>query len=278
MPKILSSLQQFNLQQKIARKSISNYYPKIVDALQHDFNRAASIVKELGASQAVNYKVFFSEKKINNILRNLYENVGGYTAMRYEKIFDNYKKDDSVDFGNSQDWKNWIDMMLAYWLSVSAVKLYGIGYTTQSMIVKLIQEAIDYGVANNLTLDEINKRAIANLEDKKMNQVRALLIARTESHQALSSGAMTAVLSSSVPLYKQWVASEYPAKSGQPRIWHRELDAKTDPEQDGARIPVTQAFLVNTPGQGVIEMQYAHDAAGGAKNNCNCRCCTVYSV
>ena len=278
MPKILSPSQQFNLQQKIARKSISNYYPKIVDALQHDFNRAASIVKEVGASQAVNYKVFFSEKKINNILRNLYENVGGYTAMRYEKIFDSYKKDDSVDFGNSQDWKNWLDMMLAYWLSVSGPKLYGIGFTTDSAITKIIQEAIDYGRSNNLTLDEINKRAITNLQDNKLNQVRALLIARTESHQALSSGAMTAVLSSSVPLYKQWVASEYPAKSGQPRIWHRELDAKTNPEQDGTRIPVTQAFLVNTPGQGVIEMQYAHDANGGAKNNCNCRCCTVYSV
>ena len=76
-----------------------------------------------------------------------------------------------------------------------------------------------------------------------------------------------------IPLLKQWVHAEYVAL---PRAWHQALDRQTNPDDGGVRIPVNQPFLVNTPNYGVIEMQYAHDASGGAANNCNCRCCTVY--
>ena len=61
MSKIIYPSQQFNLQQKIARKSISEFRPKIQQALQHDFNKAAQLVHELGAQQVVNQrKTFFS--------------------------------------------------------------------------------------------------------------------------------------------------------------------------------------------------------------------------
>ena len=115
--------------------------------------------------------------------------------------------------------------------------------------------------------------AIKLLSEGKINNSRSLLIARTESHQALSTGAFGATKNSVVPLVKQWIHSEYMSK---PRRWHLDLDMMTDPDKGGTRILVNQPFMVNTPNVGVIQMQYAHDATGGAINNCNCRCCTVY--
>ena len=74
MSKILQPSQQFNLQQKIARKSINEFAPKLKEALQYDFNKAAELVKELGADQVANFnKTFFDNNKVSNILRTLYE-------------------------------------------------------------------------------------------------------------------------------------------------------------------------------------------------------------
>ena len=277
MAKIIKPFEQFNLQQKIARKSITEFRPKIKDALQYDFNKAAQLVHELGAQQVLNSnKSFFNGNKINNILRTLYESVGGYTGMHYQKIFDKYKKADNVEFDNQQITTDWLAIMLSYWTANSGPKMYGIENTTDNEIARLLKQAIDYGRANNLTLDEINKMAISLLKDGTINNARSLLIARTESHQALSTGALGAARKVNIPLLKQWVAAEYPTKSGQPRYWHQSLDRQTNPDTKGVRIPVDQPFMVNTPKYGVIEMQYAHDANGGAINNCNCRCCTVY--
>lgn len=277
MSKIIYPSQQFNLQQKIARKSITEYRPKIQQALQHDFNKAAQLVNELGAQQVVNQrKTFFSTGKVSNILRTLYESVGGYTAMRYEKIFDRYKKDDSIDFSLDSIFKDWLAYMLSYWTTYSGAKMYGIQNTTDSEIARILNNAIQYGIQHNLTNDEVNKMAIKLLKDGTINNARSLMIARTESHQALSAGAIGAAQKVNIPLLKQWVAAEYPTKSGMPRYWHRALDNQTNPDTGGTRIEVNQPFLVNTPDYGVIEMQYAHDANGGARNNCNCRCCTVY--
>ena len=115
MAKILYPSQQFALQQKIARKSIREYQPQIKAVLQKDFDKAADLVASMGAQQTVNNRqALFDSKSINNILRNLYENVGGYTAMRYEKIFDNFKKEESIDFDPLDIADEWLAFMLSY--------------------------------------------------------------------------------------------------------------------------------------------------------------------
>ena len=274
MAKILYPSQQFALQQKIARKSIREYQPQIKAVLQKDFDKAADLVAKMGAQQTVNNRqALFDSKSINNILRNLYENVGGYTAMRYQKIFDKFKKEESIDFDPLNIADEWLAFMLSYWTSISGIKMYGIENTTETEIARLINNAIRYGQENNLTERQVNEIAIKALRDGKINSSRSLLIARTESHQALSTGAFGATKYSVVPLTKQWVHSEY---MGSPRLWHLDLDRQTNPDTQGTRILVDQPFMVNTPNVGVIQMQYAHDASGGAINNCNCRCCTVY--
>ena len=274
MAKILYPSQQFALQQKIARKSIREYQPQIQAVLQKDFDKAAELVKQLGAQQTVNNRQsLFDSQSINNILRNLYENVGGYTAMRYQKIFDKFKKEESIDFDPLDIGDEWLAFMLSYWTAISGTKMYGIENTTVTEISRLINNAIRYGQENNLSQNEINQMAINSLKEGKINKSRSLLIARTESHQALSTGAFGATKYSVVPLLKQWVHSEY---MGSPRLWHLDLDRQTNPDTKGTRILVNQPFMVNTPNLGVIQMQYAHDASGGAINNCNCRCCTVY--
>ncbi len=89
MAKPLTPSQQFALQQKIARKSIREFQPKIKEALQADFDKAAQMVEALGVEQAANNRAgFFTGDKINNILRTLYESTGGYTAMRYQQMFE----------------------------------------------------------------------------------------------------------------------------------------------------------------------------------------------
>jgi len=274
MSKILQPSQQFNLQQKIARKSINEFAPKLKAALQYDFNKAAEMVKELGASQVANFnKTFFDNKKVSNILRTLYEGTGGYTAMRYQKIFDKYKKDESVQLDPSTISDEWLAFMLSYWAAISGPKMLGIQNTTDNEIARILNNAIQYGRDNNLSTDEVNKMAISLLREGKINNARSLLIARTESHQALSTGAMGATNGINIPLLKQWVHAEY---VGSPRTWHIALDRQTNPDDGGVRLPLNQPFMVNTPNYGVIEMQHAHDASGGAANNCNCRCCTVY--
>lgn len=59
MPKILYPSQQFALQQKIARKSIREFQPKIKAALQADFDKAAQMVEALGVEQAANNRAGF---------------------------------------------------------------------------------------------------------------------------------------------------------------------------------------------------------------------------
>ncbi len=277
MPKIIYPSQQFALQQKIARKSIREYQPRILSALQSDFDRAAQLVKDYGVQQTINNRnALFDGKEINNILRTLYESTGGYTAMTYEKIFDKYKKAESVDLDPANIMDEWLAFMLSYWTTYSGTKIYGIENTTNNEITNILNSAIRYGQQNNLSLNEVNSLAIKNLKEGKINNARSLLIARTESHEALSAGMMGAVKFVNIPLLKQWVAADYPAKNGRYRDWHKNLDRQTNPDTGGVRIPINQPFMVNTPEHGVIEMQYAHDANGGAMNNCNCRCCTVF--
>ena len=274
MTKILYPSQQFALQQKIARKSIREYQPKIKEVLQADFDKAAKLVEQMGVQQTVNNReALFDSQSINNILRNLYENVGGYTAMRYEKIFDKFKKEESIDFDPLDISDEWLAFMLSYWTAISGTKMYGIENTTETEIARILNYVIRYGQENNLTQKEVDAMAIKLLTEGKINNSRSLLIARTESHQALSTGAFGATQFSIVPLTKQWIHSEYMSA---PRRWHLDLDRMTDPDKGGTRILVNQPFMVNTPNKGVIQMQYAHDATGGAINNCNCRCCTVY--
>jgi len=274
MSKILQPSQQFNLQQTIARKSITEFRPKIQKALQYDFDKAALLVKEMGVFQLANYnKTFFNQDKISNILRTLYEGTGGYTAMRYQKIFDKYKKAEDFDLDPLNIMDEWLAFMLSYWTAISGPKMYGIQNTTDNEIARILNNVIAYGRANNLSTNETNAMAIQLLREGKINVSRSLLIARTESHQALSTGAIGATQGINIPLLKQWVHAEY---VGSPRTWHLALDRQTNPDDGGVRLPVNQPFMVNTPNYGVIEMQYAHDENGGAANNCNCRCCTVY--
>ena len=277
MAKPLTPSQQFALQQKIARKSIREFQPKIKEALQADFNKAAQMVQALGVEQAANNRAgFFTGDRINNILRTLYESTGGYTAMRYQQMFEKSKKAEEIDLDPLNILDDWLVFMLSYWTAISGPKMYGIENTTENEIARILATVVKIGRQNGLSQDQVNALAIDALRDGKINNARSLLIARTESHQALSAGAMGAVSLAGVPILKQWIAAEYPAKSGKPRLWHKDLDRQTNPDNKGVRIPVNQPFLVNTPDYGIIEMQYAHDAAGLAVNNCNCRCCTVY--
>ena len=114
MPKILYPSQQFALQQKIARWSVREFQPKIKAALQADFDKAAQMVEALGVEQTANNRVgFFTGDKINNILRTLYETTGGYTAMRYQQMFDKTKKAEEFDIDPLNILDEWLVLVIS---------------------------------------------------------------------------------------------------------------------------------------------------------------------
>ena len=170
MAKIVTPSQQFALQQKIARKSIREYQPKILAALQSDFDKAAQLVKDYGAQQTVNNQnALFDGKNINNILRTLYETTGGYTAMTYEKIFDKFKKAESVDLDPLNIMDEWLAFMLSYWTTYSGTKMYGIENNTKNEISRILTGCIRYGEEKKLSINEVNALAIKNLQEGKIN-------------------------------------------------------------------------------------------------------------
>ena len=164
MAKILYPSQQFAMQQKIARKSIRDFQPQIKAALQKDFDKAADLVQTWGVEQtANNIESFFDGRSINNILRNLYETVGGYTATRYQKIFDKFKKEETIDFDPLNIFDEWLAFMLSYWVGISGQKMFGIENTTDKEIARILTYVMQYSRENSLTQTETSRMAIEML-------------------------------------------------------------------------------------------------------------------
>jgi hypothetical protein len=173
MAKIVTASQQFALQQKIARKSIREFQPKILTALQSDFDKAAKLVKDYGVQQTINNRnALFDGKNINNILRTLYLTTGGYTAMRYEKIFDKYKKEESVDLDPLNIIDEWLAFMLSYWTTYSGTKMYGIENTTKNEITRIKIE--NMAAPKKILIDSNKTLSDAHLIFINKNNIRRL--------------------------------------------------------------------------------------------------------
>lgn len=131
---------------------------------------------------------------------------------------------------------------------------------------KNLKKEIELGVTAGLSISQIAKNIRKN---KSFSPVRATLIARTESHQAMNYGNLQIAkgLGLNKPI-KEWAS----ALDDRTRSWHRSMN--------GTREQVDKDFIVNTPiaGGGFIEkpMSYAGDAKGGASNVINCRCFILY--
>jgi len=150
----------------------------------------------------------------------------------------------------------------AYVAQYTAQNVRNITDTTRNNLKKEIELGINAG----LSIAQISKNIRKN---KSFSPVRATLIARTESHQAMNHGnqEMAKRLGLNKPI-KEWAS----ALDVRTRSWHSDMNGK--------RVEIDRDFIVNTPikGGGIVEkpMAYAGDSKGGASNVINCRCFILY--
>jgi hypothetical protein len=139
-----------------------------------------------------------------------------------------------------------------------AKKVAGVTKTTKEQIRKVLEQSVNEQLSHKQTAKLILEKSDA-IDTKK----RALLIARTENAVGSNLGAVYAVKSSGLVLYKKWIA-----RSGDSRT--RDAHAGMI---DTTPIPMDQPFEV-----GGEKMMQPGDSSLGAKahNICNCRCTVAF--
>lgn len=185
------------------------------------------------------------------ILSNHYRTVITATSERLIKQRET-KQEDEIDI-----------IVASYIAQVTATKVTQVSETTK----KQIRQAIKIGIAEGLSIPQIAEKIRRN---KSFAQYRATMIARTETHSAMSYGnnEISKTLGLNQPV-KEWNS----ALDDRTRQWHRAMN--------GTVISTNEMFKVMTPiaGGGFTEnrMNYTGDYQnGGALNVINCRCFTLY--
>lgn len=126
----------------------------------------------------------------------------------------------------------------------------------------LIRRAIQQGDAEGLGVDQI-ARLIKEKTSGSIGRARAATIARTETHGAASWAQHEMQRERNIPMMKRWVS----VGDARTRDHHVRMNGK--------EVPMDEDFEVYYKGIPYY-MSYTHDPRGGAANNINCRCATLY--
>lgn len=138
-------------------------------------------------------------------------------------------------------------------------KVTYINRTTEQQIRGVVRSGMDQG----LSVDSIAASLIDNA--MPMSQLRAHVIARTESHFASTFGAQTAAELTGLDMQREWVAAH------DSRTRRSPPDAFDHAGMDGKRTGMKEPF--NVSGQSLM---YPGDPRGSAANVINCRCQIAY--
>jgi len=133
-------------------------------------------------------------------------------------------------------------------------RIIGITSTTQSMIQRLLQKAIDDGIGI------AKAQALIRSEFTTMSRLRAERIARTEIVSASNLGSIESARSTGLTLQKNWLAT----RDGRTREAHAEVD--------GQVTDLNNYFIVEGE-----ELMYPGDINGSPANVINCRCSITYT-
>jgi uncharacterized protein with gpF-like domain len=147
------------------------------------------------------------------------------------------------------------DEAIRAWVATYAgERIVGITSTTQAMIQRLLQKAIDegYGVAK--------AQALIRSEFTTMSRLRAERIARTEIVSASNLGSIEAARSTGLNLQKNWLST----RDARTREAHAEVD--------GQSADLNGYFIVDGE-----ELMYPGDINGSPGNLINCRCSITYT-
>ena len=223
------------------RNLIRNLFKRYADLAEAEYLNSESIDDDF--FDELNTDLYF-------ILRN---NV----ATVYDQVNSKFKRDRL----RKQD-DEFNELVMAFVSQFTAQNVTNISNTTKNKIKKEIELGLQAGLALSTIAENIKK-------SNAFSPVRATLIARTETHQAMNAAnqdiAKTLGLNKPV---KRWAS----ALDDRTRSWHRSMD--------GVTIKENEDFSVLTPisGGGFVEkkMSYAGDAKGGASNVINCICFVLY--
>lgn len=145
-----------------------------------------------------------------------------------------------------------------YHTTYTAQKVTGITETTRVMIQSVILSADEEGLGVAGTA-----KLIREFADGNISRARAATIARTETHGAASWAQHEQHKENDFPMIKRWVS----VSDARTREHHSAMNGK--------EVKMDEDFEVVYRGT-VYPMAYTHDPRGGAANNINCRCVTLY--
>lgn len=180
-----------------------------------------------------------------------------------DKIFKSHYTSVINKFGDrvfeNRKFERFQDIVGRYIQSQAGQKIAGISAYTGRQITS----AILAGEAEGEGVDSIARR----IQEKTSGAVarsRAATIARTETHAAASYATHEATKQMGLPAQrKRWVS----VSDGRTREHHRNVN--------GQEVGIDEKFVVQYRGQEIL-MDYPHDGSGGAGNNVNCRCLSIY--
>ncbi len=184
------------------------------------------------------------ENETGSILRAHYTDIINQFGAR---VFDGYKFETRFEVLIDQ-----------FYQLFGAEKVVSISRTTRNLILGAIRRAEKEG----LGVDETSK-LIVERTSGSIGRSRAATIARTETHAAASFATHEVTNELPLPFRKQWSS----VADARTRSHHAAMN--------GVQVGHDEDFIVRAKG---IEyrMAHTHDPRGGAINNINCRCVTLY--
>ena len=170
------------------------------------------------------------------------------------------KKQEEVEiFGRQID----IERFVASYFATRQLLLSNVSNRVARRIDKVIRD----GRLADKNLQEISRdvaKVVAGLAP-----ARAALIARTETHSAVSAANH---------LYYGQLQKDYDIKMM--KTWVSTADERTRVEHrnaNGQTVEMSEPFIIADPKLGTVNMQHVADPAGGAYHSVNCRCVIVYA-
>jgi hypothetical protein len=221
------------------------YGSRFLSIISKDYRNAAKQVLEQDYNIQVNTQAYAYN------LYKLYLTIGvDKTIEEHNKLVRTKAQQDEMIY-------EWLIFLKGYADKTLADRITKIPETTKDEIRKIIES----GMADGKGYKEIAKD-IRTESSGEFSKYRSLLIARTEGNNAVNAGAYIAARASGLVMNKSWLHAGHSKRENRPE--HVRL-SKLEP------IAMNDYYNVNGK-----QMLFPGDPAGGAGENCNCRCICSY--
>lgn len=212
---------------------------------------AAAKAAENGQPREAENIVRRFEREQQDILTSRYISVAGVFGRMIDKTIEGPAQKELL-FRAKLSESFW-DAITRWAKNEAATKIKRISRTSMQMIATAVSAGFDEGESNWTIAERIRDLRL-------VTEARAMLIARTETHNAAGQAADVMSSSMNIKQEKKWLA----ASDERTRESHREMDSEDWIDAD-------EKFNV-----GGKSMKYPGDSAGGPENVCNCRCAVMY--